>query len=364
MRGWLWPSAAALLVVAAGAVVALLQRPAATGYLDPTGTGSTGGRALADLVTARGQHVLRTTAPASAVAGTRELELITSPDLLTPAQLARARRFRGDILLVDPDPAALRALAPAVRFAGADPIRLIRPACDARPAAVAGTAYLGGTVLRTGDRTARSCYPDHGGFGLIRYADGNRTISVLGTSTPLTNAYLARKGDAALALNLLSDASEIVWLVPAPPAQPASGTGSGQRSFFDLVPWPVYLIAIQLGVAVALAAAWRARRLGPLVAERLPVIVQAAETVEGHGRLYQSLRARDRAAEELRAAARDHIARLTGDAAARPETIAARAGQPPGEVASLLDGPPPKTDAALVTLAADLDTLLRKIRQS
>jgi Domain of unknown function (DUF4350) len=365
VRSWRWPVVAALAVVAAGAVVALLQ-PTATGYLDPSGTAPSGGRALADLLTARGQHVLRTAVPVDASPGsngTRELELVTSPDLLTPAQLAQAGRFQGDILLIDPDPAALRALAPGIRLTGNDPAQPTNPECTAQPAALAGGAYLGGAVLRTDDPTAQACYPGRGGYHLIRYADGTRTISVLSSGAPLSNAYLAKGGDAALALNLLRTAAGIVWLVPSPSALPTQATSAGQQSFFALVPWPAYLIVIQLGVAVLLAAAWRARRLGPLVAERLPVIVRASETVEGHGRLYQSLRARDRAAVALRKAASDRIARLT-HGQARPDTIAARAGQAPGEVNDLLYGPPPASDDALVTLAADLDTLERKIRQS
>ena len=51
-----------------------------------------------------------------------------------------------------------------------------------------------------------------------------------------------------------------------------------------------------------LVALWKGRRIGPLVAERLPVVVRASETVEGRGRLYRSRRARDRAADALRTA--------------------------------------------------------------
>ena len=51
-----------------------------------------------------------------------------------------------------------------------------------------------------------------------------------------------------------------------------------------------------------LVALWRGRRIGPLVAEELPVVVRASETVEGRGRLYRSRRARDRAAQALRTA--------------------------------------------------------------
>jgi len=349
-------------VLAAGAVIALLQPPPAAGYLDPGGTGAAGGRALADLLGARGQHVLRVSAPASTGAGPDALELVTSPGLLSAAQLARVARFDGDILLVAPDAAALRAIAPAIRVVGTESGVVVRPRCAAWPADVAGDAYLDGSVLRTGDASAQSCYPGDGGYSLIRYTDGTRTITVLGSGAPLTNEFLANRGDAALSLNLLSTPRLIVWLVPSPSAQAVAAQGQ-QRSFFALVPWPAYLIAIQLCVAVLLAAAWRARRLGPLVAERLPVVVRAAETVEGHGRLYQARRARDRAAAELRAAAAARIARLTGSEV-RAEAIAARTGSPPQEVAGVLGGPAPVSDQALVTLAADLDTLERKIRQS
>ena len=61
-------------------------------------------------------------------------------------------------------------------------------------------------------------------------------------------------------------------------------------------------IVFQLCLAIALLALWQGRRLGPLVAERLPVVVRASETVEGRGRLYRSRRARDRAADALRTA--------------------------------------------------------------
>jgi hypothetical protein len=349
-----------LVVLAAGVVSALLQ-PSAPGYLDPAGTGPEGGRALADLLQERGQQVDRTGIPVSGGAGS--LELVTSPGLLSGAQLRTAGQFGGDILLVDPDPAALHAIAPRVTVLGESPGYLdVLPACTAQPATLAGDAYLGGEVLQTGDPAATSCYPNDPGFFLVQYADGSRTITVLGTSEPLTNQYLADDGDAALALNLMRRDRRIVWVVPSGTAVAAPGAG-GQQSFFSLVPWPVYLIAIQLGIAVVLAAAWRARRLGPLVAERLPAVVRAAETVEGHGRLYQARRARSRAATVLREAAASRIAsRLGGDT--RAETIAARTGQPPDLVAAVLSGPPPVTDKDLVTLATDLDTLERKISQT
>jgi len=374
VRAWRWPALAAAAVIVAGVVIALLQpSPATSGYLDPGDATPTGGRALAALLTARGQQVARTQLPPGQ-SGDGSLELVTSPALLSGAQLAQAGRFTGDILLVDPDTAALHAIAPRVSqvediFGGGDFVAV--PGCANQAATLAGDAYLGGTLLRSDDPAAQACYPGPGGNAgvghyMITYADGPRTITVLGSGTALTNQYLADNGDAALALNLMRHDNRIVWVVPGIAGLTgAPGTGSGQQSFFALVPWPAYLIAIQLGIAVLLAALWRARRHGPLVAERLPVVVRASETVEGHGRLYQSRRARDRAAEVLRAAAAGRIARLTGISnTVHPETIAARIGEQPAEVARLLHGPPPGSDKDLVTLAADLDTLERKIRQS
>jgi hypothetical protein len=372
IRGWRWPALAAAGVLAAAVVIALLQ-PSQTGYLDPSGTDPSGGHALSDLVTNRGQLVVRADLPPSAgPAGS--LELVTSPDVLTSTQLAQAGRFSGDILLVDPDPAALRAIAPEVSITGQTSGTVAQPACVgptaptgspalSTDAGLAGDAYIGGAVLNASDPAVQLCYLGNGGYYLARYSSGGRTITVLGSGAMLTNQYLAQDGDAALALNLVAADSRIYWVVPSGTPLPPAGTAAGQQSLSSLVPWPAYLIVIQLAVALVLAAAWRARRLGPLVAERIPVVVRASETVEGHGRLYQARRARGRAAAELRAAAASRIARRTGGAMTT-ETIAARTGQPPGEVANLLHGPAPATDQALVTLATDLDTLERKINQS
>ncbi len=67
-------------------------------------------------------------------------------------------------------------------------------------------------------------------------------------------------------------------------------------------PIAVTWIVLQLCLVVLLLALWKGRRMGPLVAEQLPVVVRASETVEGRGRLYRSRRARDRAADALRTA--------------------------------------------------------------
>ena len=129
-------------------------------------------------------------------------------------------------------------------------------------------------------------------------------------------------------------------------------------------------IVWQLWLVVALVALWKARRMGPLVAEHLPVVVRASETVEGRGRLYRSRRARDRAAEALRTAT---LQRLLPPARAgrtarhrRPSPVpwSPRAGGDPNALQHTLFGPPPATDADLVQLAHALDDIERQVAHS
>jgi hypothetical protein len=209
-----------------------------------------------------------------------------------------------------------------------------------------------------GTRPGQGAPPFAGYASLVRYQRGGRVITVLGTGTPLTNLDLGNNGNAALALNLLANDSRVVWLMPGPVAGPGAGSGS----VYGLIPGPVYLVIAEIAVALVLAALWRMRRFGPLVFEPLPVVVRASETAEGHGRLYRSRRARDRAAAALRAAS---VARITTRAGlpqtASPEAIcrelARRTGRGEGQIRAMLFGPVPGDDAALVKLASDLDVL-------
>jgi hypothetical protein len=281
--------------------------------------------------------------------------------------LSSLARVRASVLLVQPDPASLAAIAAPVSLIGSsEPIVVTAPACSLPAATLAGTADMGGEnlLLGTGTSTEQQCYASTSGPTLVQLRVRGRTVTVLGTGAPLTNARLASTGNAALAINLLPS-HRIVWLVPAAVTVAADAT-SGPRSFASLVPLAAYLVTIQLAVAALLAAAWRARRLGQLVAEPLPVVVRAAETTEGHGRLYQSRHARAQAAEALRGALRGRLDRAVGlpSGAGQDAVVAAlakRSALSAAQVRELLYGPAPRTDPALVTLARDLDQLEREV---
>jgi Domain of unknown function (DUF4350) len=369
-RAWRTPLAIVTFVLVAATAIALLQpRSAVAGYLSPDSTAPEGTHALADILGQRGHDVLPVTTVPEAVAAAApgSTLVIVSPFLLTGRQLRALASTPASLVLVEPDPAALAILAPAVRQAGGGPVQALLPACTLRAAVLAGPADLGGPGLRVEAGTpAAQCYIQDGRATLIQYRSGSRLITVVSSGDLLTNGRLASQGNAALAVNLLSSGGRVTWLVPA---TPGAGGAAGRKSLASLVPLPAYLVAIQLALAALLAAAWRARRLGPLITERLPVVVRAAETVEGHARLYQSRRARARVAAELRAALLARAGPAAGlPAGASPAAVtaalAARSALSETRISELLYGATPGSDADLITLATDLDSLEREVRSS
>jgi hypothetical protein len=399
---WRLPLVLVGVILLCGTLIALLElsNAPATGYLDPASTATTGAHAITDILTARGDTVTRASTPAAAEAevqasvqasaqapagsaanGTSGVTLVvTNTGLLTGRQLAGLARGPGDRILIGPDQAALAALAPGVTWHGTGPVQARPPGCALAAARLAGSADMGGGQFatrpaprprrhrspRAGTGVPALCYPSGGFASLVRYTAAGRVITVLGSGNAFTNGSLAKLGNAALALNLLSGPSRIVWLVPGP-QPPATAPPGGQQSLLSLIPLPAYLVAIQLAVAVVLAAIWRSRRLGPLVPEPLPVVVRASETVEGHAGLYRSRRARGRAAAALRTAMLDRTRPALGlpqDAGAADVVAAfsARSGSGPDRIEAMLFGPAPRDDAALVALADNLDALEREVR--
>lgn len=378
-----WRRARAPLAVIAfvvlGVITIVLLAPAAKSntYLDPAGSDVAGTKALAGILGERGFQVRSVYSPPDAVAAIARSPrsarpavtlVITRPDLLTAAERARLDHADADLFLVEPGAASLAALAPAVTVANlhAPFGAAVNPRCDVAGARLAGSANTG-NITYNRPRHAVGCYPVDGSPSVVRYVSAGRTITILGSGLPLSNGWLAIEGNAALALNLLNAHRGIVWLTPEPRiAQPPPPAGS-KHSGPSLIPGAAWLVVLQLCVAVALAAVWRARRFGPLISEQLPIVVRASETVEGHARLYQSRRARDRAASALRDDMLSRIRPALGLSAGAPadavaDGIASRSRRSRQEILATVYGPAPDTDAELVRLARDLDELERQVR--
>jgi hypothetical protein len=337
-------------------VAVLLAGQGPRGVLDPKAYDPDGAHALEVLLGQQGVTVTRTTdVPSTVEAATVDTTVfVPLPALLSPEELQAMSSMAGDLVVTEAGPDALAALGFQARVVGLEDVKPRDPRCGDEAAANAGRALTGGPVYALPGGTA--CYPAGQGSSLVR--DGS--VTVLGAADALTNAHLDEDGNAALALGLLTRHPRVLWLVPSPTR--AAFGHRPVRSPDDLVPHWLHLVRWQLLVAAAVLAVWRGRRLGRVVLERLPVVVRASETVEGHGRLYQSARAREAAAEALREPARRPLSRLAHGGSVTPpvlvDLVVARSTRDRAGVQALLYGPTPTDDAALVRLARDLDALV------
>lgn len=372
-RGPGLPIAAAAAVIAVSVIGVLAQAGGRAGTLDPDGTSAQSSRALAVLLRNRGVAVDRvpTVAAALGSAGSGTTIFVPLPERVPAGDLAALAGSAGPVVLVDPPAPVLQRLLPGLGIADGVAERERLPGCDLAAAVVAGGVDLGGrTYVARGPDPAVSyqgCYLAGGRPCLVAGQGPVRSVTVVGTGRPFRNDALGEHGNAALALGLLGGGDRVRWLLP----RPAEAAGAGRQGLLDLLPGRLLLAMMQVAVAVAVLALWRGRRLGPVVAEELPVAVRAAETTEGRGRLYRATSARAAAAAALRAGARTRLAARAGldpqiASAALVGAVSRRTARDAGEVAALLYGAPglgesaapdPPDDTSLVRLAAELDDL-------
>ncbi|MFD3998303.1 DUF4350 domain-containing protein [Streptomyces sp. NPDC058583] len=370
------------LILIGGLALATLRSSEAHGALDPRSADPNGSRAVAELLKTRGIELTLVTTldEATAAADPDATLLVTTPDLLTQSQQSALRRTMtsstGRTVLVGAGLSSLDTLAPGVTSSTSTPVENRAPSCTLAEATRAGSADLGGERYLTAPGiTADSCYPSDGLPTLLRLPGQGTTDTVLlGSPDILYNKRLDQQGNASLALQLLGSRPHLVWYLPsltdasATADAPDDGTTG---NFLSLIPSGWLWGTLQLAIAALLAAVWRARRLGPLVTERLPVALRASEATEGRARLYRKANARDRAASVLRTATRTRIAPLLGvpvqDAHSADRLLPALSARLPETIADprhLLFGPAPADDATLIRLADQLDALEREVRTS
>jgi hypothetical protein len=344
--------------------------------LSPANPAPGGAQAVAEVLRAQGVQVK---VPGSleeagtalrAVAGSTLL--LHDPDgWLDSVRLAELEGLAGRLVLVEPGLVQLEALAPGITAAGLVPEdagEQLAARCTLTAAGAAGSISAGGLAYRG----PLVCFPVQGpaqlaaaGSYVATEADAvsGGQVVVLGNSAVLANGTAAEHGNAALALRALGSAPQLVWYQPTA-ADLALGSGRGDP--LALLPEWVNPLLLWLLVTALLAAAWRARRLGPLVPEPLPVVVRAAETADGRARLYQAAGAVDRAAANLRSAALARTARKLGlpagtSAGAVVDAAARHTGRPRQEVEAVLDRYTPTNDAELVRWSRELDQLEEEI---
>lgn len=328
----------------------------ASGTNNPRSTGASGTAAISALLSRNGVSVriVDTDPEAARIAGATlvisNLSALTRPRF---AALLEARPERVVVMARYASEAA--GIGLAVRASPeAIPDGPVAPGCSEPVAVAAGPLRVPSPLLRAIETPDAVCYGEQGGAGYLRFTVAGVPVHVI--TGLVSNQVLAQEGNAAFGLNLMGHNRQLVWLY-------ATNTAGAQADPF----LPQWFVTAMWGLALAVVvvAIWRGRRFGPILDERLPVVVKASETVEGAGRLYMRIQARDQAARHLRAATLRRLSRLYGpsDPAALAEVVAARVGRATSDVRAILAGPDPTTDAELLQLRQALDTLEQEARQ-
>ncbi|WP_435736674.1 DUF4350 domain-containing protein [Cellulosimicrobium sp. PMB13] len=373
-----WPVTVLVVLLALAGLSAIARPTTSSTPLAPDNPGPGGGRAVAEVLRDRGVDVtyVQTVADAVAASGDGTTLLVAQSDFLLDEQADALVATAADLVLVAPNEYLLSAAtggAAEVVYDWPDGSAVREPGCEdpaARAAerirsdgvgyALSGAGAGGSTVVCFPSPTE----PTAGAY--VVHEAGDRTVRAVDTASVLRNDTVPEDGNAALALWTLGAEERLVWLVPDP--FDTSLTGGDEQPALALPPW-TGVVALQLLVLVVVVALWRGRRLGPLVTEDLPVVVRAAETTRGRGRLYRRAGSRGHAAAGLRASAADRLAGRLGlprsaDAASLVDAVARATGRPPDQLAHLLYGPPPADDAALLELARHLDQIESEVYHS
>lgn len=374
-----WPLAVLGIAAVAAGIASLLEPTSDTDPFSPGNAGGNGSRAVAEILGDRGVTVETAdrTDRVTALAGPGSTVLVVGTTVLTDEQLDTLVGTGADLVVIEPDnPSHVERLtdgALSTTYAAGTTARR-QPGCEDPTAQAAGELDVTGGVLAQDDR-AVVCWSDGlggGAWGTVPPGEGTGRVTVFGDASPLTNDRLAEDGNAALVLRSLGRHDTLVWYTPSlTDTGGASGPGEqpGPVPLADLLPAWAGPVGLQLLVVLLALVVWRARGLGPVVTEPLPVVVRAAETTTGRGRLYRRARARGHAGAALRAGtARRCAARLglprSADAPAVVDAVAHAAGRPSEQVAALLYGPPPTDDDGLLRLARQLDELESEVHRT
>lgn len=362
------------------------QRPEDYTPLSTENSTPTGTRAVAQILRAQGVDVRQATTMADArVQDPDNTTLVVATSApLAFYQVEALAEYPGDLVLIDPSQHLLDEVAPGLNVEyslDSDPVPAL---CDDVDALAAETVAVPAAGL-SGDPgpDGHLCFSSSNGahaYGVVH--DNDRRVTVIAPGQIVTNERLDEHGHAALALRALGRHPTLVWTMGdtfdpstitwSDPDGSVSTDGAAPPSEVqanpDFLPPGTGSALYVLGITVALAALWRARRFGPLVTEPLPVVVRASEATRGRARLYRRARASGRATAALRGAAALRIARRLGvpraaDRHALTSAIARATNRPTAEVERILYGPPPSDDLTMISIIEELDTLESEVHR-
>jgi hypothetical protein len=335
----------------------------ATRDLDPASTSATGTKALSLLLGEAGAEVnVRSSAPDAAT----DVAVLLS-DTTSPAMTDDLRRWveqGGTLVVADPRSSFDPTASGTTELLGLVQISLPAGDCRIEPLAnIDRIAPSGEGVRFSVPETSSGCFTDDSGAAFaVDTPTGRGHIVALGSPTVFVNQALTRDDNAVLAVDLMAPRPgtrvTILWGM--------SGGDSRDRSVSDLISIGVRLAFLQLIVAFAVYAWWRARRLGPPVLEPQLVQIGGSELVVAVGNLLQQTHDPDRAARLLRADLRRRLAERMGlppsaSAAVIAEVTAARSDVDQDRIARAVSDIPIRTEDELLDLARDIDIIRTEV---
>ncbi|WP_308799655.1 DUF4350 domain-containing protein [Agromyces silvae] len=371
-RRRIWIVFAIVLVIGGGALIAIRGFGGIGGQpLGPADPSPAGAKAVVEVLRGQGVEVVEARSLDRALAAAPDATVLVYDEaaILGEAALTDLAATADGLVVVEPDFAALRALAPGVRHAGAASGAIDEVACDVPAATRAGELSDRQRVLTIDDAAAADgwtgCFRDGDAFAVVTgQTAGGAELTLVGSATVFANGSVDEAGNAALALGLTGPRPTLVWYLPGPADAESAGP-----TLAELTPgWvsPVLVLAIIVTIA---AGVWRGRRFGRLVVEDLPVEVRAGETDDGRARLYAAASSRTHALDQLRLGTIGRLARAlrlprSATASEVAGAAAAATGEDADRVRRVLLDELPDTDRALVDLAGALDALEHRVHDS
>ena len=391
-RTWRWPLLTLAIILGVTFGSSIFSPRTSTVPFAPDNAKGGGARALAQVLAREGVNVtyVKSTSEAISLARPGVSVLIVNGFLLPDETALKFAASGADLVLFAPEAALLEAASDGrIESAQETSAGLTeRPAsCENARGIAAGAITSTGSGYRArlpasadapasdasaalDDEGVSICFPfpeaatasEAGSYAELTRAGGAR-LSVFDDTALITNSEVLTAGNGALALAMAGASEELVWFMPDPNDFFGDSSGGGKFALLPAQSKALVYLAGALGLALMV---WRGRRLGPVVAEQLPVLVQSAEATRGRGRLYRRARSYGHAAAALRAGTADRVAAKIGlprSAGAQDliDGLHRATGHDPDHIAGLLYGPPPTTDSDLVRLTAALDQLENEV---
>lgn len=223
------------------------------------------------------------------------------------------------------------------------------------PQALADSQYLG-------RGPAQLCFAYADGYSYLELPlKSGKTLRIITNPELVTNKYLDKDDNAALALYATGRGSEVVFYN----AENADSFNSAQK----LKPYPSWLVPLmwQFGLLALVWAFIVGRRQGRIVNEPLPVVAQGTETTVGRAGLYQRARASEHSGRILRIATIIRLGRRLGiapnaDATLVVQTVSMACNRTAKEIEYILYGPEPASAVELTQLSQALEQLEEEVK--